>query len=198
MKKKENQRIALTKRLLKENLLSLMSDKDIQNITVSELCAAAEINRSTFYNHYGCPSDVLRDIVNDAAADLEALWKEESGNNWALDKRVETLCTYIRENRDLFKLLMCNSDTTSGVAYLLINASHVKMAYERFFGCAADEDSRRLMTTFLSNGTYHLVRQWLLEDIPKTPKEMGELVHLMATQGWERLPEQNRAMQKQT
>ena len=31
MKKKENQRIALTKRLLKESLLRLMSEKNIQN-----------------------------------------------------------------------------------------------------------------------------------------------------------------------
>ncbi|MGM9662184.1 MAG: hypothetical protein ACI3WR_03725, partial [Oscillospiraceae bacterium] len=29
------------------------------------------------------------------------------------------------------------------------------------------------------------IRQWLLEDIPKTPKEMGELIYLAATRGWE-------------
>jgi len=42
------------------------------------------------------------------------------------------------------------------------------------------------MITFLTNGTYQMVRQWLLEEIPKTPKEMGDLVYLVATQGWER------------
>ncbi|MBP3305370.1 MAG: TetR/AcrR family transcriptional regulator [Oscillospiraceae bacterium] len=198
MKQKENQRIALTKRLLRENLLRLMSEKNIQNITVSELCAAAEINRSTFYNHYGCPSDVLLDIENNVVADLEELWqKEGTGNNCSLDKRVEILCTYIQENRELFKLLLRNSDTKSGFAPLLMNASHVRITYERIFSYAKDENNRRLMTTFLTSGTYYLLRQWLLEDIPKTPKEMGELVNLIAAQGWERPPEQNHAAQKQ-
>ena len=31
-----------------------------------------------------------------------------------------------------------------------------------------------------------MIRQWILEDIPKTLKEMGELVYLVATQGWDR------------
>lgn len=88
MKQKENQRIALTKRLLKENLLQLMSGKSIQKITVRELCEAAEINRSTFYNHYGCPADVLLEIENGVVADLEELWQREgAGKNWPLNKR---------------------------------------------------------------------------------------------------------------
>lgn len=33
-----------------------------------------------------------------------------------------------------------------------------------------------------------MIRQWILEDIPKTPKEMGDLVYLIATQGWDRSP----------
>ena len=115
MKHKENQRIALTKRLLRESLLRLMSEKSIKNITVSELCETAEINRSTFYNHYGCPNDVLLDIENNVVADLEELWqKEGKENDWPLVKRVETLCTYIFENQSLFRLLLLNSDTTSG------------------------------------------------------------------------------------
>lgn len=185
MKKKENQRIALTKRLLRENLLKLMSEKNIKNITVMELCEAAEINRSTFYNHYGCPADVLMEIENSVVADLEEIWeKEGSGKNWTLNRRVEALCTYILNNRELFELLLRNSDTTSGFASLLMNASHVRMTYEQVFSYTKNEDSKKLVTTFLNNGAYFMIRQWLLEDIPKTPKEMGDLIYLVASQGW--------------
>ena len=52
MEKNENQRIKLTKRLLKESLLKLLTEKNIKKISVSELCQTAGINRSTFYNHY--------------------------------------------------------------------------------------------------------------------------------------------------
>ena len=52
MGEKQNQRVALTKRLLQESLLQLMKEKNIQNISVKELCEASGINRSTFYKHY--------------------------------------------------------------------------------------------------------------------------------------------------
>ena len=187
MKKKENQRIALTKRLLKESLLQLMEEKNIQNITVSELCERSEINRSTFYNHYGCPADVLKEIEMNVIADLVQIWEENGAeNNWPVNKRVEALCSYLQENKRLSKLLLRDSDINSEFATLMFQAAHVRSMYEQTFAYAKSEDSKRLMITFLTNGTYHMVRQWILEDIPKTPKEMGDLVYLVATQGWEK------------
>ncbi|MGN1160015.1 MAG: TetR/AcrR family transcriptional regulator [Lachnospiraceae bacterium] len=190
MEKKENQRITLTKRLLKESLLRLMSKKNIQNITVSELCEDAGINRSTFYNHYGCPTDVLTEIENGVVADLEQICaKDNSEQNWSLSKRTETLCDYLSEHRDLFKLLFRNNNADSEFALLLFHASVVRSTYEQVFSDIKDSDSKELMITFLTSGAYYMVRQWLLEDIPKTPKEMGELVFQLATHGWEKLPE---------
>ena len=190
MKKKENQRVALTKRLLKESLLRLLAEKNIQNITVSELCAEAEINRSTFYNHYGCPADVLLDIENGVVADLEHIWQQDgNGKSWPVNLRVEALCEYLHEHRELAKLLFRSSDTNSGFASRLINASHVRATYEAELAYAENEVNVRLAITFLSNGTYYMIRQWILEDIPKTPREMGELVCAAATKGWIRSPE---------
>ncbi|MDD7390885.1 MAG: TetR/AcrR family transcriptional regulator [Lachnospiraceae bacterium] len=187
MKKKENQRIALTKRLLRENLLELMKKKNIRHISVKELCEASGINRSTFYNHYSCPDDILTEIENTVLEDLETIWENEyAKGNWPLNKRIEALCTYITEHRDLFKLLLRDSDTSSGFPALLMNATHVRMTYDQVFAYAKNEDNKRLMTTFLTNGAYFLIRQWVLEDIPKTPKEIGDLVNLVATQGWEK------------
>ena len=187
MDKKENQRIALTKRLLKESLLKLMSKKRIQDITVSELCALAEINRTTFYNHYGCPADVLADIEHSVITDLEHHWQRDgAGKHWPLNKRVEELCSYLLERKELSKLLFRNSDTNSGFASLLLNATHVHATYEQELFYARSQESKQLVITFLTNGTYHMIRQWLLEDVPKTPKEMGDLVYLVATKGWAR------------
>ncbi|MGN0467996.1 MAG: TetR/AcrR family transcriptional regulator C-terminal domain-containing protein [Acutalibacteraceae bacterium] len=187
MKKKENQRITLTKRLLKESLICLMSEKNIQRITVSELCENAGINRSTFYNHYGCPADVLTEIETEVIEELDQLWKKEMlQNDWSLNRRTEALCSYLRDNRDLAKLLFRNSDTDCEFASLLFQASHVQEAYSHVFSDFEDPESRNLLITFLINGTYHMIRQWLLEDIQKTPKEIADMVYHIATQGWEK------------
>lgn len=198
MEKKENQRIALTKRLLKESLLRLMSEKNIQKITVIELCNKAEINRSTFYNHYGCPADVLKEIEMDIITDLEQIWESESfGKKQPMKKRFEGLCTYLQEHKKTGKLLFRDSNTNSEFATLLFQASHVQAIYEQIFSYEKNQDSKKLMITFLTNGTYHMIRQWILEDIPKTPKEMGDLIYLVATQGWEKTNAQKYSKENQ-
>ena len=45
---KDDQRIALTKRLLREGLLCLLSKTDLNKISVTQLCIESGINRATF------------------------------------------------------------------------------------------------------------------------------------------------------
>ena len=59
---KDDQRVALTKRLLQEGLFRLLERKDIDSIHVSELCAESGINRATFYRHYSEPRDILKNM----------------------------------------------------------------------------------------------------------------------------------------
>ena len=183
LKKKENQRIALTKRLLKESLSKLMKNKCIQNITVKELCEASGINRSTFYNHYGCPADVLREIELEFIDGLKKIpMNKNSNDNWNICKRTEALFTYLTEHYELAKLLFRDGNTDSEFPSLLFNAAHVTEIYEQTLSDVNDSCSKMLLTTFFTNGTYHVIRRWLLDDIPKNPKEMGELVILLINQ----------------
>ena len=39
-----------------------------------------------------------------------------------------------------------------------------------------DEDTWELTSACIGFGTYHLIRRWMTEDIPKTPQEVAELV----------------------
>ena len=45
----ENQRIRLSKMLLKNALMKLLEEKPLEKITIYELCAEAQLNRVTFY-----------------------------------------------------------------------------------------------------------------------------------------------------
>ena len=106
MVKNENQRIMLTKRLLKESLLKLLSEKSIKKISVSELCQNAGINRSTFYNHYGSQFDVLKEMELDIIDDLNQIWEKECGSSeWTLQKRAAAFCKYLKDNEKLVKLI---------------------------------------------------------------------------------------------
>ena len=49
MDKREDRRISMTKRMLKEAMTELLREKDIYHIAVRELCERADVNRTTFY-----------------------------------------------------------------------------------------------------------------------------------------------------
>ena len=190
MEKKENQRIMLTKRLLKNSLLELLEQKNIKKISVSELCQKAGINRSTFYNHYGSQFDVLKDMELDMINDLDNIW--ENGihkDDWTLSKRATAFCRYLSENKRFVKLIFLNCDIDNGnidseFSSLLINAAHVHNFYTKNFSNEKEKQKHNLMTTFVAHGTYQMVRKWLIEDMPITPEEMGELISKMAARDW--------------
>ena len=50
-----------TRDKIKKAMIELMSEKDISQISVSELCQKASVNRTTFYNNYSCITDVLKE-----------------------------------------------------------------------------------------------------------------------------------------
>ena len=59
---KENQRVHISKMMLKNALLALLEKKPLERITVYEICQIAEINRTTFYKYYGNETDSAADI----------------------------------------------------------------------------------------------------------------------------------------
>lgn len=172
---KVNQRVAISKYLLKESLLSLLQKKHISKISISELCQAAEINRTTFYRHYGTPNDVLQEIILDQ---IEEFAKCASSSTPHDPKEFAyQLCHSVYEHADKVKLLMRNDSD--------IDYENIFQALSRHFlgprtilyrGKAMDEGALRLMNTFFCAGIYAIIRQWLTKDSSKTPEEVAELM----------------------
>lgn len=182
---KENQRIALTKRLLKESLIRLMKNKNIQNISISELCKDAGINRTTFYNHYYTPYGVLKEIEENMIDDMQNILKDKTEqNDWTFKARVEVICNYLKSNSETAKLLFKNNSTESEFTNRLFQIPKEYLGNYKYFSDDYDQTSQFLITSFLKSGIYNLVQSWLLNDVDKTPKEMGELIYALASKGW--------------
>lgn len=181
---KENQRVVISKRLLKEGLLRLLERKDLDKINVSELCKEAAINRATFYRHYETPRDVLKDIELDYT---QALLRSMTLPRTLADvrKATEDMCIYLHEHAELVKVLMhCHTDEE--VVRELGN--NIWSLYGTMMDTSdTDPDTLRLAITYLAYGNYHLLRQWLMEDIPKDPREIAALISSISDLRWENI-----------
>lgn len=165
--KDTNQRIALTKRLLREGLLRLLKTKPLDKINITELCKESGINRATFYRHYELPRDIL--------TEMQAEFVEEMIDNFnkpLTEKDVESFFDYLHQNAALVKLFMkYNSD----VDLIRIFNNFYPNIFEKKALKFFDAEDSQLFYAFLAGGVYFLLRQWLMEDIKKTPKEIASI-----------------------
>ena len=61
----EDRRVRKTKKAICDVFCELTKDKKLNEITIKELCAKADINKSTFYLHYRDIYDLAETIENE-------------------------------------------------------------------------------------------------------------------------------------
>lgn len=174
--KKENQRVALTKRLLREALFRLLKTETLNKITITKLCREADVNRATFYHHYTSPRDVLLEAATDMADDLKQLSPSGATQEDA-ELYMTQICTYLQEHAPIAKVFF-QCETDGDLADALSEISQYVWTTDSSLAqhTQLDEASVRLLSTFFISGAYQLIRLWLLEDIQKTPEEVAQLI----------------------
>ena len=179
--KKENQRITLTRRLLLEALLQLLEKKHINEISVTELCKCAGINRATFYKHYATPNDVFSEYIEKHIQYLLELQNPKHSKSQL--QILEDCCEYIHAHAELFRLFAKNhmdEDFSRKVFLRMLQQSSSAGAMHQ---AGFDENDIKLTTSYVASGYYYMIRRWLVEKIPKTPKEIASLLLRLSPTG---------------
>lgn len=174
---KTNQRVSITKRLLKEGLLRLLEKKTINKISVSELCQEAEINRSTFYRHYETPRDVLEEITSDQVS-LFLSYAASDKNAQNMKGFITQLCAFLYDRKDMVKIFLRNNMEVDFTSIFQTLSQHFLSAKTVIYkGQAVDSDTLKLLDSFFSAGMYALISQWITEDIHKTAEEIADIIY---------------------
>ena len=169
--KHENRRVRMTKRLLKDALLELLEQKDLAEISVTEICESADVHRSTFYKYYKETSELLQDIEQEV---LERIPVPPA----KLDRDgVESLlCAttgffdYVKENARVFRILFSDSVSagfTSRMVELLCSQLITDVESD-------DKLSDAYLRLYIANGTVGMLREWIETDFPLSSREIAE------------------------
>jgi len=155
-----------------EAFLSILEKKDLAYITVKEICAAAGVNRSTFYLHYETVADLLSESVEYMNRHFLEYMNKDSGafiaklRTCPLDELylltpeyLTPYLNYIRENQRLLRTVLDNAaalrleDSFTG---LLRNV--LIPILERY---AVPEGERKYLIAFYLNGLMAIITEWL-------------------------------------
>ena len=99
---KTDRRVKYTQKVLKESLLQILKERPIERVTVKEICDRADINRSTFYVHYGSPQELFDSIKQDLFQQI----KEKKRDYSDIKSYMNEICDIIYENRELFLVMI--------------------------------------------------------------------------------------------
>ncbi len=168
---RENQRVIVTKRMLREGLLRLLEDKQIDKISVTLLCQESGINRATFYSHYNCVQDVLQEMGRQIMADLAAVQSRHAGAGFY--PNAQRMCQYLADNAHMVRVLLRNY---SGQELLQFFNTTYEQTVRESANQPQDMDNVRLVTAYLAGGCYSLIKLWLEADMDKSPAQIAQLL----------------------
>lgn len=113
--KKVDLRVIKTKKNLYEGLLLLLKDNSFENIRVLDICNKANINRSTFYDHFSDKYELLNSLFNDIQNDFNNnIVKIENFNNikdYYLEV-VKRLLNHFKSNIDVYSSIIKNNNNS--------------------------------------------------------------------------------------
>lgn len=167
-------------------LISLLEKKEFAYITVSEICKAAGVNRSTFYLHYETMGDLLKETTQYILEDFQSQFPHkdlsaqlQQGELTELNFMTETYLrpylAYFRENRRVFFAALHNLGTL-GMDQVFQNL------YRQVFDPILDrfeypEQHRPYVMRFYLTGITAVVNLWLENGCRESEETVIAILH---------------------
>lgn len=160
-----DRRIIKTKRAIQNAFAKLLSEKDINDITVSDIAATADINRKTFYNYYAGIYEVVDEIENDVVRRFdEAVTEIDLRNNVNSPYMVfEKITDIINTDTEFFGYLM-NMNYNVSLLTKLVSLLKDKTRSILVQYLDLPEDRMELMLEFTVTGIVAVYRSWFNSD----------------------------------
>lgn len=170
-------------------LMSLLRQKPFEYVTVSEICKAAGVNRSTFYLHYETIGDLLSETIRYLLDEFLTYFPRESQNvHLKLDtcdldelvfiseKYLDPYFSYLKDHKEIFATALVN-DRLFGLEDIY------KRMFERVFSPVLDRfhyppSIRGYVLMYYLNGMTAIVCEWLKNGCDKTTEELCEIIKI--------------------
>ncbi len=174
---KDNRRSQFTREALRRALLTLMLEKPVNRITVKELCDAADINRGTFYAHYGSPEQLLAQIENEFYLDLlgEVTTFQQAED---VERIFVQALTALRDRRELASVLFGPNGDREFMARVIRVAHDMCIVQWSGVSPQASREVLERLYTFLAYGVARVLQEWLASGAEETERLAAMLTDL--------------------
>lgn len=160
-----DRRVIKTKRAIQKAFAKLLSEKNINDITVSDIAATADINRKTFYNYYAGIYEVVDEIENNIVRRFdEAVTEIDLRNNVNTPYMVfDKITSIINTDMDFFGYLMnMNYNVSLSTKLVGLLKDKTRSILVQYLDLPAER--MELMLEFVISGIVAVYSKWFNSD----------------------------------
>ena len=173
MQKKEDRRVIRTQKAIRGAFAALLSEKDYNDITVTDIADRADINRKTFYNYYRNTEELVKDIENEAIATFDTILNDLKVRNILDDPAliVTRISDAVNSNLDYFRDFLIMSKNAALFSRI---AGSLKLQIKRIL---AEQDvlnplKAEILSIYITSGTLSVYREWIFNGEQEPREEL--------------------------
>lgn len=151
------------KKQITASLLSLLKQKDLSDISISEITSYAGVSRVSFYRNYNEKEDILREYIKRQLAD----WmKENVKEQDSSEDKLVNIFAYLTEYKHFYQLL-----SKRNLLHLLKD-----IVMEAFGPKPEHGNFEAYVAAFIANGIYGWIEEWFKRGMQESGEEMAMLL----------------------
>lgn len=177
----QDRRVKYTKTMIRQALFELMEKKPLEKITVTEICALADVNRGTFYKYYFDVKDLFAKLENEYYTELTRILNNELANAMNpsntdfLNFRYDTILNTIKANKDLTLILMNSRNSDLLKKLISYVKDDVNVSGSLVFPDLPAEKAEYIYS-YIINGSVGMITTWLENGMRMSVDDLCQLI----------------------
>lgn len=182
-------RVIRTRMLIKEAFIELLTEMDIEKMSVSRIAERATISRVTFYLHYRDIPDMLEKMADEMIKEIEEALRgkpvnpdSREGADWL---RLEKLLEHIAQHASFYKVTLASRKAPIFTERLLSMLTEI--ITERYDHVEKDSFTYKagiqkdIAVWHRSSALIGTIVSWLRQDMPYTPHFLAKQFYLLTS-----------------
>lgn len=179
-----DKRVMKTRRAIHSAMTKLLTVKPIEEITVTELADAAEINRKTFYNYYSSVYMVAEEMEDEIIERFEETLRKIDFETLLQDPQTtfNTLARIIASDLDFYETILTNRNQVYFLQKIVTSLKERIMALY-FDKNSRDSELQEYMLEYIIAGLVSVYQKWFTSGRKADMEELSKYISMLAVYG---------------
>ncbi len=167
-----DRRIKYSKTALRDALFALLEKKEMGEISISELCRTADINRNTFYNHYNYPLEIMHEFEEEVFEKL--LSAQAKSQN--IEDVITLSCQILEDDKQMSKIIFTKADGVGILSRILKNFGNHFEIHKEIELAPEAKPLVELAYQFGEKGSIAIIKKWVEDDFLYSSEQISQMI----------------------